>query len=36
VAERFGEGTLVRASVLERKDGADDPNDRRGSRRLLR
>jgi nucleotidyltransferase/DNA polymerase involved in DNA repair len=35
VTERFGEGTLVRASVLD-PGGADDTTDRRGSRRLLR
>jgi nucleotidyltransferase/DNA polymerase involved in DNA repair len=35
VTDRFGEGTLVRASVLRKKDD-DDPAARRGSRRLLR
>jgi DNA polymerase IV len=35
VTERFGEGSLVRASVLD-PGGADDTTDRRGSRRLLR
>ncbi len=35
ITERFGEGTLVRASVLD-PAGTDDPADRRGSRRLLR
>ncbi len=35
ITERFGEGALVRASVLD-PGGADDPSDRRGSRRLLR
>jgi DNA polymerase-4 len=35
ITERFGEGTLVRASVLD-PGGTDDPSDRRGSRRLLR
>jgi nucleotidyltransferase/DNA polymerase involved in DNA repair len=35
ITDRFGEGTLVRASVLD-PGGSDDVSDRRGSRRLLR
>ena len=35
ITDRFGEGTLVRASVLD-PGGSDEVGDRRGSRRLLR
>ena len=35
ITDRFGEGTLVRASVLD-PGGSDEVSDRRGSRRLLR
>jgi hypothetical protein len=35
VRARFGDGALVRASVLEGAKG-DDPAERRGTRRLLR